>query len=51
MTDSKGFVPYYYNHNKILYNKFEFLEKLMYFSFLKLCWNHAKIVRDPTNMF
>jgi len=26
MTDSKEFVPYFYNHNKNLYNKFEFLE-------------------------
>ena len=26
MADSKGFVPYFYNHNKNLYNKFEFLE-------------------------
>ena len=24
MTGSKGFVPYFYNHNKILHNKFEF---------------------------
>jgi len=26
MTDSKEFVPYFYNHNKNLYNKFEFLK-------------------------
>jgi len=26
MTDSKRFIPYFYNHIKILYNKFEFLE-------------------------
>jgi len=26
MTGSKGFVPYFYNHNKNLYNKFEFLK-------------------------
>jgi len=26
MANSKGFVPYFYNRNKILYNKFEFLE-------------------------
>jgi len=24
MTDSKEFVPYFYNHNKKLYNKFKF---------------------------
>jgi len=24
--DSKLFVPYFYNHNKDLYNKFEFLK-------------------------
>jgi len=24
MTGSKEFVPYFYNHNKNLYNKFEF---------------------------
>ena len=26
MAGSKGFTPYFYNHNKNLYNKFEFLE-------------------------
>ena len=26
MSDSKGFVPYFYNPNKNLYHKFEFLE-------------------------
>ena len=26
MTDPKRFVSYFYNHNKNLYNKFEFLE-------------------------
>jgi len=26
MVDSKGFVSYFCNHNKNLYNKFEFLE-------------------------
>jgi len=26
MAGSKGFVPYFYNYNKNLYNKFEFLE-------------------------
>ena len=26
MTGSKWFVSYFYNHNKKLYNKFEFLE-------------------------
>ena len=26
MAYSKLFVPYFYNHNKNLYNKFEFLE-------------------------
>jgi len=26
MVGLKGFVPYFYNHNKNLYNKFEFLE-------------------------
>ena len=26
MTDSKKLVTYFYNHNKNLYNKFEFLE-------------------------
>ena len=37
MTVLKIFVSYFYNHNKNLYNKFVFLKKLMYFSFLKLC--------------
>ena len=26
MTGLKGFVPYFYNHNKNLYNEFNFLE-------------------------
>jgi len=26
MADSKGFVHYFYNHTKNVYNKFEFLE-------------------------
>jgi len=26
MSGSKGSVPYFYNHNKNVYNKFEFLE-------------------------
>jgi len=26
MIGSQGFVSYFYNHNKNLYNKFEFLE-------------------------
>jgi len=26
MADSKWFVSYFYNHNKNLYNKFEFLK-------------------------
>ena len=26
MNSSKRFVPYFYNHNKNLYNKFEFLK-------------------------
>jgi len=37
MTGSKEFVPYFYNHNKNLYNKFEFLRKLLYLYLLKLC--------------
>ena len=34
MTDSKEFVPYFYNHNKNLYNKFEFLENYYIYNFL-----------------
>jgi len=26
MASSKGFVPYFYNHTKNLYNKFDFLK-------------------------
>jgi len=33
MTGSKEFVFYFYNHNKILYNKFEFLENSYFFPF------------------
>jgi len=33
MTSSKEFVPYFYNHNKNLYNKFEFLENYCIYTF------------------
>jgi len=33
MTGSKEFVPYFYNHNKNLYNKFEFLENYYIYTF------------------
>jgi len=33
---SKEFVPYFYNHNKNLYNKFEFLENYCIYT-KKLC--------------
>ena len=33
MTCSKKFVSYFYNHNKILYNKFEFLENYCIYPF------------------
>jgi len=32
ITDSKIFVPYFYNHIKNLYNKFEFLKNYYIFS-------------------
>ena len=33
MTDLKEFVPYFYNHNKNVYNKFEFLENYCIYTF------------------
>jgi len=33
MTGSKEFVPYFYNHNKNLYNKFELLENYCIYTF------------------
>ena len=51
MTGSKGFVPYFYNHNKNLYNKFEFFKKSLYLCFSKLYWNHTRIVRNPKHKF
>ena len=33
MTGSKEIVPYFYNHNKNLYNKFEFLENYCIYTF------------------
>jgi len=33
MTGSKEFVSYFYNHNKYLYNKFEFLENYCIYTF------------------
>jgi len=33
MTDSKEFVSYFYNHNKKVYNKFEFLENYCIYLF------------------
>jgi len=39
MARSKGFVYYFYNHNKILYNKFEFLENYVFLLF--------KIILEP----
>ena len=33
ITSSKEFVPYFYNHNKNLYNKFEFLENYCIYLF------------------
>jgi len=33
MTSSKEFVPYFYNHNKNLYDKFEFLENYCIYTF------------------
>jgi len=33
MTGSKEFVPYFYNHNKNLYKKFEFLENYCIYTF------------------
>jgi len=33
MTGSKEFVSYFYNHNKNLYNKFEFLENYCIYTF------------------
>ena len=32
-TRSKEFVPYFYNHNKNLYNKFELLENYCIYTF------------------
>jgi len=39
----KKFVPYFYNHNKNLYNTFEFLKIIVFIPF--------KIVLEPTNIF
>ena len=33
MTSLKGFVPYIYNYNKNLYNKFKFLKNYYIYSF------------------
>jgi len=33
MTSSKEFVPYFYNHDKNLYNKFVFLKNYCIYSF------------------
>jgi len=33
MSSSKEFVPYFYNHNKNLYNKLEFLENYCIYTF------------------
>jgi len=33
ITGSKEFVPYFYNHNKNLYNKFKFLENYCIYPF------------------
>jgi len=33
MIGSKEFVPYFYNHNKNLYNKFEFLKIIVFILF------------------
>jgi len=33
MTGSKEFVPYFYNNNKNLYNKFEFLKNYCVYTF------------------
>jgi len=33
MTGSKKFVPYFYNHNKNVYNKFEFLKNYCIYPF------------------
>jgi len=33
MTSSKEFVPYFYNYNKKLYNKFEVLENYCIYPF------------------
>jgi len=51
MTDSQEFVSYFYNHNNNLYNKICIFRKLMYFAFLKLCYNCIRIVRNLTNTF
>jgi len=51
MTGSQGFVSYFYNHNNNLYNKVRIFRKLMYFFFLKLCYNHTIIVKNLTNTF
>jgi len=37
MTGSKDFVPYFYNYNKNLYNKFDFLKNIVFILFFKLC--------------
>jgi len=42
ITDSKGFVLHFYNHNKNLYNKFEFLKSYVFILF--------KIVRNLINI-
>jgi len=36
MTGSKEFVSYFYNHNKNLYNKFEFLENYFIYTPFKI---------------